>query len=250
MDNNIKLLLAAGLLALLTACDNGGGGGGNGNPGPEQPEQPEPEPEISLDETGSYRGSLQTSTGDIALLTLFLARDGATAIGIETDDSERPAIVLVGQSSGEGGAIDFSGSDTRDGSSVALDIAFEGGVASGNLSIAGLDGEYQLQRDAYSERSGELAAIAGDYAREDSATGPAELSIAEDGSVSFSGPCSASGTLSSGDVAVNLYRLQLSGDCIDLDVLLSREDVAAEGDVLVLLGVDGEAAYASQFYRN
>ncbi len=246
MSNLIKLLAVSALLT-LAAC--GGNSSHKGGSAPLEPD-PQPEPETSLDQAGVYRGSVTTDAGDLALFTLMLSRTGETAIALETDDSERPDIVLWGDSTaGDGAGVSFDGRDLRDASSVGVDFSFADNTASGSLSLAGISGDFSLQREATSDLSGALADVAGEFARTDAIGGTTRLSLAEDGAVEYSGECEASGQISSSDEAVNLYLLELNGDCIELEVLLSREDLLDSGDVLVLIGVSGEAAYAEQFYR-
>jgi hypothetical protein len=233
--------LALPSLSLLVACSDGSSRHND--------DITLPVPEVSLEETGSYSGTLETSDGDVALMTLVLARDGTTAISLETDDSEQASIVLWGESDGSQGAITFTGRDTRSGESVTVDLQFEGETATGQLQLADISGSYELAIEDFSQRSGELGNIVGDYARVDNPGGLSQWHIGEDGSVQVSGACEASGSIQAIDDAVNIYHLTTESDCAGLDVLISRQDIEAEGDVLALSGASEEKGISTDLYR-
>ena len=87
-------IIGPSLALLLVACGDGNNSGGGGN---------NPVPEVSLAESGIYSATLVTLSGDVALMSQLLARDGTTAITLETDDSERATVVLWGESDRESG---------------------------------------------------------------------------------------------------------------------------------------------------
>jgi len=228
------------LSALLLACSDGSDSRGDGG---------SPGPGANLDETGIYSGTLVMDSGDVALMSLQLARDGTTAITLEPDDSERPSIVLWGISDGQDGAITFEGIDTDSGASVGTDITFDGSVATGSLQVADISGNYQLDIESISARSSSLQAVSGSYARNDNLPGLSELKVSEDGSVQLTGACESAGSVSTIDTQVNLYRLELDSACANLDVLVSLQDIEVEEDVISLAGDGGDGSFAFDFYR-
>lgn len=241
-----RLTLPVYLLAavfLIGCSDDSDSRPGGGTP------PPEPEPEISLDETGTYSGTLETDNGEVALMQLKLARDGTTAITLDTDDDETPDRLLWGKSDGGDGAIVFSGNDTDDGDDVSIDIQVSEGVASGRLELSGVTGGFSLPTDDFSHRPSSLQRLAGDYARGGNVEGVSRLRIAPDGSVQLTGSCLASGSITEIDAEVNLYRVKLNSDCADLDALLSLEDVDAEGDVISMAGTGRDGGLVLEYYR-
>jgi hypothetical protein len=237
-----KLIIVCSMMTtLLVACSDGSDSRSSGGS--------PPEPEVSLDETGTYSGSLVTDSGDVALMSLVLARDGTTAITLETDDSERATVILWGTSDGDNGEITFEGSDTSNGDAVSVAIQVTGDEASGTLNLDGISGNYKLLLEAYSARVSNLQTIAGNYARDDNLTGLTELTINEDGAVQLQGECEATGLVSEIDNQVNLYHLTLDSDCAALDVLVSLQDIEVEEDVLSLSGDGGDSGFARDFYR-
>jgi len=245
MQSHVLIIVCALTTALLVACSDGSDSRNNGGSTP----PPEPEPEVSLDETGIYSGTVVTEGGNVALMSLVLARDGTTAITLQTDDSERATVVLWGLSDGDNGEITFTGSDTSNDGDVSVDILVTGDEASGNLNLAGIRGVYQLVLESFSARASNLQAIAGNYARDDTLAGLSALSISEDGIVELQGSCEATGSVSEIDNQVNLYRLTLDSDCAALDVLVSLQDIEVEQDVLSLTGDGGDSGFARDFYR-
>ena len=241
MQSRLATIILAMLSALLLACSDGSDSRNDGGGGPG--------PGANLDETGIYSGTLVTDSGDVVLMSLQLARDGTTAITLETDDSERPSIVLWGTSDGQNGAVTFEGEDTDSGESVSTDIAFSGTVATGALQVADINGNYELDIESFSARSSSLQALSGRYARNDNLPGLSELTVNGDGSVQLSGACDGTGSVFTIDDQVNLYRLELDGGCSDLDVLVSLQDIEVEEDVISLAGGGSDGSFAFDFYR-
>lgn len=241
MKPGLLLIVGLPLALLLFACSND-----NNNSGADESK---PIPEVNLEETGVYSGTLVTPDGAVALMSLLLARDGTTAITFETDDSERATRVLWGVSDGESGEITFEGRDTDSAESVFVDIQIEGDEATGTLALANLTGAYRLGLEAFSQRTSTLQKISGNYALNDNLAGLTELTIGTDGSVRLSGTCVAGGSVSLIDGEVNLYLLTLDSDCVELDVLVSLQDVEVEGDVISLSGDGGDMRFAVDFYR-
>ena len=240
MQSPLVMVIISMLSALLLACSDGSDSRSDSGP---------PEPGTDLDETGIYSGKLVTDGGDVALMSLMLARDGSTAITLETDDSERPTRVLWGKSDGQNGTITFEGSDTDSGDSVTADISFSGTTARGSLEVADIRGDYQLDIGAFSARASSLQAVSGSYARNDNLSGLSELKVDEDGSVQLTGTCEGVGSVATIDSQVNLYRLELDSECADLEVLVSLQDIETEEDVISLAGSDGDSSFAFDFYR-
>ena len=240
MQSPVVTIIISMLSALLLACSDGSDSRGDSGP---------PGPGTELDETGIYSGKLVTVSGDVALMRLMLARDGSTAITLETDDSERPTRVFWGKSDGQNGTITFQGSDTDSGDSVTTDILFSGMTARGSLEVADITGDYQLDIDAFSARTSSLRAVSGSYARNDNLSGLSELKVDENGSVQLTGTCEGVGSVSVIDGQVNLYRLELDSECSNLDVLVSLQDVEVEEDVISLAGSGGDSSFAFDFYR-
>ena len=229
---------------LLGGCSDGSDHlAGGGTP------PPDPEPEISLDETGIYDGTLELDNGDIALMRLKLARDGTTAITLDTDDDERPDVVLWGESEGGEGDITFAGSDAANGENVTIDLQVTEGTASGRLDLSGLPGEFSLSMDEMATRGGRLDRLAGEYARASNLGGLSQLSIAANGDVKLTVNCEADGTASEIDTEVNLYRITVESECVSLDGLISLEDLESEGDIVSIAGENGESGLALDFYR-
>jgi hypothetical protein len=235
-------LLSVLLLPIIAAC-NGNNNNNNNN------EPPPSAPDISLEETGIYSGTIETDDGNVALMQLTLARNGVTAITLQTDDSERATKVLWGESDGESGSLTFQGSDTATDASVTVDIFVEGVTASGRLDIPGINGEYVLQLDSFSSRDSGLALVAGDYDRNDNLGGLSELSIDSTGAVQLSGACEASGSIIEIDTNINIYRLELDSDCIALNALVSLQDIEVESDVVAIDGDGGDDGFSLAFYR-
>ncbi|GAB3289229.1 hypothetical protein [Parahaliea aestuarii] len=226
--------LIPGLAAcvLLAACSDSG----DSRPDtPPEPPAPPPPAVTDLDSTGIYRGQIITDDDNLALVTVSLARDGVTAVAIDSDDDEIADIVLWGDTSESSGELHFSGSDGRDGSSVELTFSVEDEVLSAAISLNGLSGDASAQLAADSVASG---APEGTFAREDGIGGLTELSIAADGSVTLSSPCSGSGELGAADSAVNLYRLSLESDCLNWEALVSVGSVEGGGALLSVSGAD------------
>lgn len=240
MQSRLAIISLSILSALLLACSDGSDSRSDGNT---------PAPGANLDETGVYSGTLVSDSGDVALMSLLLARDGTTAITLNTDDSERPTIVLWGTSDGQNGAITFEGSDTDNGNSVSTDISFSGSTAIGSLQVADISGNYQLDIESFSARASSLQAVSGSYARNDNLPGLSELKVSEDGSVQLTGACEGAGSVSTIDNQVNLYRLELDSDCANLDVLVSLQGIEVEEDVISLAGDGGDSSFAWDFYR-
>lgn len=241
---------AAGITLSLSAVLLGCSDGSDRSTAVEPPAPPPPPPPVTeLAEQGTYTGTLETSTGDVALMSLLLATDGTTAIALDTDDDERNDIVLWGESTGENGDISFGGRGGRNGDEVSVDLVVEQGQASGQLQLQGLAGEFTLAMAPYSDRPGGIADVAGHYTRLDNITGQTQLDISTSGEANLSGSCSASGEVTEINTAANLVRLQLSSDCLELDALISRQDTAAEDDTLQITGFDQGSSYSTTLYR-
>ena len=232
---------AGGLLclacALLMACSD------SSDRQPESPEPPmPPEPPVeatSLDDTGIYQGTVITEDRNVALLTATLARDGHTSLAIETGDSEQADIVLWGMTEEADDTLNFTGTDSRDGSSVELTFAVDDEVLSSEFRLAGLVGEASASRAAESESRG--AAPEGRFARQDSLAGLSDIEISSDGSIKLLAPCDGSGELSTPDAEVNIYRITVVSDCLEVDALASVDRIAGGGQVLLLSGNNGLA---------
>ncbi|WP_116364845.1 hypothetical protein [Parahaliea mediterranea] len=226
------LITALAACALLGACSDSS----DSRPDTPPPPEPPPPPEVTdLDSTGIYRGQIVTDDGNLALLTVNLARDGVTAVAIDSDDDEVADIVLWGDTSESAGELHFSGRDGRDGSSVELTFAIDDEVLGATVRVNGLSGEASAPLAADSAAG---SAPEGDYAREDGVGGLTQLSIGADGSVTLSSPCSGSGELSAADSAVNLYRLSLASDCLNWEALVSVGSIEGDGAVLTISGAD------------
>lgn len=228
-----RLTATLAACALLAACSD------SSDRRPDTPDPEVPPPAVTdLDATGIYRGNLVTDDGDLALVTVTLSRDGATAVAIDSDDDERADIVLWGETAESAGELHFSGSDGRDGSGVELTFTVEDGVLDAAISLNGLSGTASA---ALADDSAAGAGPEGVYARQDSIGGLTELSIDAAGAVTLTSPCSGSGELSAADAGVNVYRLQLTGDCLDWDALVSVSADSGGGTLLSLSGADNLA---------
>lgn len=240
MRSRLFSLLCISLATLSVACSDSNNSNGNSTP---------PEPEVSLEETGIYSGSVVTDEGDVALMRLTLARDGSTAVTLQTDDTEQATILLWGESDGSEGSITFSGSDTDTGDSASVDFLVEGDSASGRLELSNITGDFQLLLDAFSDRASNSGVIAGEYARNDNTLGITQLTIDNDGNASLTGACEATGSVSAIDDTVNIYQLELDGDCITLSALVSMQDLEESNDVLATDGDAGDSGISLAFYR-
>lgn len=230
-----RWLLSIAACTLLAACSD------SGSPRPAaEPEPPAPPgPEVTdLDATGVYRGRVVTDARDVALLTVTLARDGHTAMAIDSDDDEQTDILLWGETREAAGELHFEGRDSRDDSEVALTFTVADRVLSANLRLAGLQGEAEAALAEVSKAP--AAAPAGTFARQDTLPGLTELTLAADGSVSLSAPCEGSGELTAPDPAVNIYHLAVSGDCLDWEALATLQSLNGNA-VLTVTGADGLA---------
>lgn len=228
-----RLLFSLATCALLAACSD------SSDRRPQTPEPEPPEPEVTdLDQTGIYKGQIVTDDGDLALVTLTLARDGQTAVAIDSDDDEVADIVLWGATSESAGELHFDGRDSRDDSEVALTFTVENQVLRSNLRLNGLEGDAEATLAAASTAG--AGALSGTFSRQDSIGGLTELALAGNDSVTLSAPCSGSGEVSAPDPGVNIYRLTVSGDCLDWDALATVETVDGTA-VLTLTGADGLA---------
>jgi hypothetical protein len=239
----LSLSFALAGLLLVGCSDSSDSRPGGGTP------PPDPEPEISLDETGIYDGTLELDNGDVALMRLKLARDGTTVITLDTDDDENPDVVLWGESEGGDGDIRFTGFDATGGENVTIDLQITEGTASGRLDLSSLPGEFSLPLDEIGAGGGSLDRIAGEYARTSNLDGVSQLSIAADGAVKLEGTCEAEGTASQIDTEVNLYRITMESECLNLDALLSLEEVETEGDIVSIDGDIEQGGLALDFYR-
>jgi len=232
------------LLPLLIACSDNNN---NNSPGPTPPIEPEVP---DLNATGHYSGTVETTAGDVSLMSVVLARTGEAAISFETDDSEKASIVLWGSASGDDSQVDFEGVDTDTQSSAGITLDIAGSVVSGQLSLDTLEGSFSLEKTSYSDRESSLESVAGTYLRNDNASGLTTLVIANDGGVQLSGSCEASGTVSVVDAQVNIYSIKLSSDCIELDALLSLQDSELANDTLVITGAGGDRSVSMALYRS
>lgn len=233
--------------SLLSGCSDSSDSRGGQDP-TEPPEPPEP-PQVSLDETGIYSGTLETDEGDVALMRIKLARDGATAISLQEDDSEQATTILWGESDGSGGNLTFSGRDLGSGGSVSVDLQFSEDSSTGRLELGDLNGDFSLTLEDISANSSDLATLSGEYARTDPIPGQSLLSVSADGTIELSGDCASTGTASVIDPEVNLYRFSLQSDCLTLDALISLEAVETDNDLVSLTGDDDDQGVAVNFYR-
>ena len=244
ISHNRQFSIAAALLMLIAGCSD------SSNYSQPVTEPPiDPEPVTSLAATGIYQGTAELEQGDVALMTLVMARTGETTLTFETDDSERASIILWGESDGDDREIHFSGSDVDKGNDVALNLQVSGTQISGELDLASLKGNFILSQSPTSERASSLTEVAGKYALQDEIDGLTVLEIDTDGSARLSGACDASGSISIVDEAVNIYQLTLSSDCLDLEALVSSEDIETTMDVLSLSGSGGDKGLSFAMYR-
>ena len=228
----LRSTLLTALCALVLGCSDGSD---TGSPTPPAPPEPPPPPPTDLEATGVYQGRIITTSGELALLTFTLARDGQTAIAIQTGDSGAADRVLWGETSAAGGELDFTGSDSEDGAAVELTFSADEGQLSGEFRLPGLTGDAEAQLTPYSR---EAVVPAGSFSREDSLGGLTTLTI--DGeSVTVSAPCSGEGTLTTPDTGVNIHRLSLDQDCLGWEALGSVVTLDGGTPVLELSGSDG-----------
>lgn len=248
---NSSLLLKAIPAAVLASLLITGGCSSNNNNNHQSGGEPEPPVEVpvSLDATGIYDGTLETDSGDVALVRLVLGRGGETSINLQTDDSGRANRILWGNSDGSDAELTFTGDDTANGTSVTVSLAIDADTVSGQLDLTDIKGNFQLSRNASSDAEVDLAALAGDYARTNVDGTLTRLQIAADGTVTVDGACDGSGSVASIDAQVNIYQLSSTASCLSVDGLFTVETLAAAGDVLSVSGVSDSAGYAADFYR-
>lgn len=250
MRPNFSWLFPSLFLLALTACSDGSDRRAVETP---IPVPPIPEPEVTdLDATGIYSGTLITPEGDVALMTVVLARTGETSITLETDDSERANIVLWGLSSGSDGEseIPFDGVDTNSGDSISVTLLADNGAITGDLALGStIAGSFDLPMTHYSADDSSLALVAGSYSRVDNIDGQTVLEVSDDGSAQLSGSCSASGTVSVIDSDVNIYALVLESDCISVDALLSLQSSEVSADTMVISGTTEAGGLSFALYR-
>ncbi|MBN7798475.1 hypothetical protein [Parahaliea mediterranea] len=207
-------------------------------PTPVDPPPPPVEP-TDLDSTGVYRGQLVTGNRNLALVTVTLARDGTTAIAIDSDDDEKANIVFWGETSEAAGELDFSGRDGRDGSAINLTFTASEQTLRGQWQLAGLSGE--LSADLAPESAVDDGLSGGQFARLDSPGGLTALELAGDGTLTLTAPCEGSGEISTPDPAVNVHYLSLASDCLDWEALVSVDTVAGAKAALRVTGAGGLA---------
>lgn len=202
------------------------------------------------DAAGIFDGTLVTSSDDVALMRLVMNRNGQTSINLQTTDRERTDIVLWGLSNGnaDDNKISFKGVDTSTGGLVSLELTLSDATVSGELALASLDGNFQLQRVIESAQ-GDGFTLTGRYGRNQSNGEVIELDISEAGTVAVSGACQGAGYVKSSNAQLNIYELRTYAACLDIDVLLTREQLTSPGDVLSLSGVSSTEGYAADFYR-
>lgn len=229
----------AALCTLILACSDSS----DRRPNMPDPEPPEPPAVTDLDATGVYQGLIATEDGDVALLRVTLARDGGTAVAIETGDGEEADILLWGSTEEAAGELDFNGRDSRDGSEVALTWTVDEGVLRGVIHLTGLNGEAMAPL-ADNTTAGDPPT--GSFARQDSLDGFTRLTLAEDGTVTLEAPCAGSGELSAPDPAVNVYRLTVDSDCLQWEALVSRDSLDGAAG---LLSVTGDAGLTTRLYQ-
>ena len=152
---------------------------------------------------------------------------------------------MWGESTGNDSELSFSGADADSGDRVAIDLQVSDEGVSGKLNLAALKGGFSLSQTATSGRAGSLDQLAGQYARNDAIDGLTALVIGADGSAELSGPCDTSGSIATIDEQVNIYLLTLSSPCLDLEALVSSEDIETTMDVLSLTGSRGDAGIDS-----
>lgn len=231
--HTLRSTLLVALCAFVLGCSDGSDTGSPTPPVP--PEPPPPPPPTDLESTGVYQGRIVTTSGELALVTFTLARDGQTAIAIQTGNSGATDRVLWGETSAAGGELDFSGSDSEDGAAVELTFSAGDGQLSGEVRLPGLTGDAEAQLTPY---SGDTGVAAGSFSRQDSPGGLTTLTI--DGeSVTVSAPCSGEGTLTTPDTGVNIHRLSLGQDCLGWEALGSLVTLDGGAIVLELSGNDG-----------
>ncbi len=236
--------ISALLLTFLVACsDNNDNNNGSTPEPPIEPEVP------NLDATGIYSGTVETTDGDVSLMSVIVARTGETAVTFETNDSEQASIVLWGTSTGDSSELSFEGNDTDSGAATGIILAVNGNEVSGELSLDTLNGTLSLVKTGFSDSASSLDTIAGTYFRQDNSNGSSSLLITADGNVQLGGSCEADGTLTVVDNQVNIYTLKLESGCIKLDALVSLEQSAIANDTVVINGTAGDGRISLAFYR-
>lgn len=199
---------------------------------------PAPPTTTDLEDTGIYQGLVRTSE-QVALITVTLARNGQTAIAIDSDDDERADILLWGSTSISGGQLAFTGRDHRDDAQVSLVFQVEDGVLRSEVDLSGLAGEAVAPLAPHSAAPADPPS--GRYARQDSLEGFTGLDIATDGGINPGASCSGGGTLDAPDPEVNIYAVTLDSDCLNWQALASLEQLEDGSRLLSITGAEGLA---------
>jgi hypothetical protein len=221
-SQSIKWLAAVTALLLLAACSSDSSDSSDA--------------EVSLDETGIYSGTLETPSGDVALVRAVIARTGEAVLTIENNDSEIAGLILSGNVDS---SLQLNGelSDSVSNESVALSLEITDAVLTSSLESAAISGAINLvQMDT--SQGADLSRLAGEYVKV-SGTTIETITISEEGSFTLSGKCEAEGNAFVIDELVNLYQLDTDSECSSLGSLATLSSLEVTNDILQVDGKNG-----------
>ncbi len=198
-----------------------------------------------LDNSGIYEGVQEYANGDVALVKLYLGQNGLMIVAVEDDDSQQNSSFYSAKVN-ESFAFDVAPTASADGRSLL-------GVDSGDaLQVdIGSEGDSQLVNLSLSSESAlgsGLANLTGKFAMMDNA-GVQTYTIDAAGVLTIEGSCAGTGQVSIMNTAVNLYLLQVSGDCGEYQGFAYLSKIEVDEDVLHIIATNAQQKIDREYFR-
>jgi len=198
----------------------------------------------TLTNSGIYEGVQEYANGDVALVKVYLGQNGDVIVAVEADDSRQNSRFYSAKVN-ESFAFDVAPTASADGRSLL-------GVDSGDaLQVdIGSEGDSQLVSLSLSSESAlgsDLASLAGKFAMMDNA-GVQTYTIDAAGVLTIEGTCAGTGQVTIMDAAVNLYLLQVSGDCGEYQGFAYLSSIEVD-DVLHIIATNAQQQIDREYFR-
>jgi len=198
----------------------------------------------TLTNSGIYEGVQEYANGDVALVKVYLGQNGDVILAVEDDDSQQNSSFYSAKVN-ESFAFDVAPTASADGRSLL-------GVDSGDaLQVdIGSEGDSQLVSLSLSSESAlgsDLASLAGKFAMMDNA-GVQTYTIDAAGVLTIEGTCAGTGQVTIMDAAVNLYLLQVSGDCGEYQGFAYLSSIEVD-DVLHIIATNAQQQIDREYFR-
>jgi len=199
----------------------------------------------TLTNSGIYEGVQEYANGDVALVKVYLGQNGDVIVAVEDDDSQQNSSFYSAKVN-ESFAFDVAPTASADGRSLL-------GVDSDEtLQVdIGSEGDSQLVSLSLSSESAlgsDLASLAGQFAMMDNA-GVQTYTIDAAGVLTIGGSCDGTGQVSIMDAAVNLYLLQVSGDCGEYQGFAYLSKIEVDDDVLHIIATNAQQQIDREYFR-